>query len=422
MLLTYQAEVAVGGVSQLATHHSRLTHDSRLTIHDFTPIPILFVNQHTVPVFIDVVNAFAASGVRPTLFTGYIEAGRKDLSDTVRIVKSVRYNRASSFQRLLSWLSFSVLYCLYLLFCKKPSHIVVVSNPPLTPVLTGFIARLRKIPYSIILYDLYPDALEQAGFLSPTSRISRLWRRLNLHVFEHAHRIFTLSDSMKESARRYLKDDKTDIVTIANWADADYIRPMPKADNNFVKRHHLLGKRVVMYSGNMGLTHDLESLIGMAEMLQDQKSLIFILIGEGGKKRLLQNMVEEKKIENVLFLPYQDATNFPLAMAAADVGVVTLGAGAEGISVPSKTYINMAAGLCLLGIAPEASELSRLINAYQAGLTYQPGDVHGLACGVRRLLSDQALLDTYKENALKASRNFTPENAHRYVREIRTPA
>lgn len=378
----------------------------------------LFVNQHTVPVFTDVVNAFAEEHSPVTLFTGHVETGGKPLSEKVKVVKSFAYRRKNPSSRLLSWLAFSLHYFFYLFRWKRPERILVVTNPPTAPIITALIARIRSIPFYILIFDLYPDALMQAGFVENKNYLFRIWNRINPWVFTKAEKIFTLSESMKEAVLKYMPDQRSNVKVIHNWADVSYIRPIPKSENSFLKKHSLSGKKIILYSGNMGLTHDLESLVGAAEILRSQNDLCFVLIGDGGKKSALQKMVSSRKLDNVLFLPYQDAIDFPRAMASADIGVVTLGRGAEGISVPSKTYINLAAGLCLLAIAPKNSELSRLIETHQAGIICEPGDAMGVAEAIGSLLADETLLKNYKANALKASSHYTSANAMQYVKEV----
>lgn len=378
---------------------------------------VLLVNQHTVPVFTDVINAFADTEEETILFSGHVEAGGQKLSNRVRWVRSFKYNRKTPLTRLLSWLLFSAHYVFFLLGAKKPARILVVTNPPAAPLVTAFIARFRRIPFYILVFDLYPEALAQAGFLQQESRLFQLWKKVNPWFLKKAEKVFTLSESMKDALSPYMPGHTEKIKVIHNWADVNYIRPVPKKSNVFLQRNNLLQKKIVLYSGNMGLTHDLESLVGAAEILRSEKDILFVLIGEGGKKKLLEKMASSKDLDNVIFLPYQDSQNFPLAMAGADIGVVTLGKGGEGISVPSKTYANLAAGLCLLAIAPENSELSRLVQNHHAGIICVPGDVSGVAEKIKRLFSDEALLRQYKMNALKASVNFTSENARRYVQE-----
>lgn len=379
---------------------------------------ILLVNQHTVPVFIDVVNAFSDKHSETVLFSGHIEKGWTPLSDNVTVIGSIPYDRRNSVTRLSSWMLFSIHYFFYLLLWRKPEKVLVVTNPPITPLLTAMIAKIRGIPFYILIFDLYPDALAQVGFLKSKSLLFRIWENINPWVFKQAEKVFTLSESMKTAVLRYMPHQDKKIKVIHNWANVSYIRPINKTENSFLQKHNLTGKKIIMYSGNMGLTHDLESLVAAADILRSEKNFSFVLIGEGGKKKSLLQVVKDKNLDNVIFLPYQDSRHFPLAIAAADIGVVTLGKGAQGISVPSKTYINLAAGVCLLGIAPGNSELSRLIHTHKAGVICEPGNPYEVAGTIRMLLYNEELLNHYKINALKASSNYTSANAWQYPEEI----
>ncbi len=382
---------------------------------------MLLVNQHTVPIFVDVANACAASSADVTLFTGHIEPGKQPLNPAIKIVKSKFYQRKSSMTRVTSWLIFSTHYFLYLIFCKKPSKILVVSNPPIAPMITSWVAGIRGLTYYILIYDLYPEALLQAGFTGSNSWLYRRWQKINFRTFERATKIFTLSESMKKAVSVYASDNESKIKVIYNWVDTGYIIPIEKTDNPFVLKNGLQDKVVILYAGNMGLTHDLESLLESADLLRKNTSLYFVFIGDGGKKQKLMKMKEEKKLTNVLFLPFQDAAQFPNAMAAADIGVVTLGLGAEGISVPSKTYVTMAAGLCLMAIAPLDSELTRLVNHHEVGVAVEPGRAMLLSEQITFLASHPDALNKYKEAARNCSFLFSPENAFHYVDEMASP-
>ena len=379
---------------------------------------ILLINQHTVPIFVDVANAFASSGEKVILFTGHIELGKKPLDPSIKVVRSKFYQRRSSFTRIVSWLIFSAHYFLYLIFSKRPSKVLVVTNPPLAPVITFWVTRFKKIPYFILVYDLYPEALFQAGFTKSSNMIYRRWQKINNKIFIAAEKIFTLSESMKKAVAVYIPASEKKIKVIFNWVDSSYIEPMARESNPFVKEFNLNGKFVILYSGNMGLTHDLESVLDAATSLHDNPSVIFVFIGEGGKRQKLIDMKRDRNLANVLFLPYQTADFFPFAMASADIGIVTLGHGAEGISVPSKTYVTMAAGLCLLTIAPLDSELTRLVEDYKVGLSIGPGHGNQLAEQIIFLMKNPDVLETYKAAARKTSLLFSPENALLYVKEL----
>lgn len=377
---------------------------------------ILLVNQHTVPVFTDVVNAFAEAGHDTRLFTGFIEAGRRPVDPRVKIVNSLAYNRRSTITRFISWTLFSTHYFFHLLFSRKPSHIVVVTNPPTAPFVTALVAGLRNIPFHIVVFDLYPEVLQQTGFSSNSSWLFRRWQSNNRWTFGRAKSLITLSESMKHAVVSYV--DSSRVHIIPNWADREYIQPVERKSNLFASTHKLTDKFVVMYSGNMGLTHDLESLVDAAAELRDNKEIVFVLIGDGGKRKDLEKQGAALGLANVIFLPYQDAGTFPLAMASADVGIVTLGTGAEGISVPSKTYVNMAAGLAIIAISPANSELNRLVEHLSIGYVVLPAQPAKLAEHIRFLAANAAELSKLKSRSREASLNFTSANATQYVSHV----
>ena len=320
---------------------------------------ILFVNQSTGTLFIDILNAFAEAGHEVTLFSGRVKKGNRPLNKNIKTIRGMSYIRKNLVLRFFTWLGFSIVYAVVLIWYKKPDIIFVVTNPPIAPLVTWLIAGIRRIPYFVLVYDLYPEALVISGIFRENNAVCRIWKKVNVKVFKGAWKVFTLSQSMRDSISAYIDIGK--IQVIHNWSDGNYIRPVARDENPFIRSHGINGKKIVLYSGNMGLTHDLESVIEAARMLDHVSDLQFIMVGEGGKKGALIEMARRYNLPNVLFLPYQDADNFPYAIAAADIGVVTLDAGAEGIAVPSKTYTNMAAGLCLLVIAPKASEISRMV-------------------------------------------------------------
>jgi glycosyltransferase involved in cell wall biosynthesis len=373
----------------------------------------LFVDQTPGPLMVDIVNGFAAEGP-VSLFSGHVIEANVTLRTDVTMTHSVRYRRNTLFLRVLTWAAFSTHYFFYL-FIHRFERIVVVTNPPTAPIITRIIARATRTPYFIILYDLYPDAAEQVGLFSRSSYFFSTWKKANRAVFGSARKIFTISDTMKKAVSQYVSADK--IITIHNWADTSYIKPIPKHENVFLSSHKLGGKRVVLYAGNMGLTHDLESLVEAARLLSNRQDVVFIMVGDGSKKRKLSDMAAG--MPNILFFPYQDATSFPQVMAAADIGVVTLGTGAEGISVPSKTYVNMAAGLCLLAISEEGSELAEIISRYDVGVRCSPRNPALLMRTICQLLEDNEMLERYKMKSLHAVTFFTKANVQDYLNHVR---
>ena len=173
------------------------------------------------------------------------------------------------------------------------------------------------------------------------------------------------------------------MTQIANWADGRQIRPLESDDNEFLDRHGLRGRFVVMYSGNLGTVHEFETILEIIRQTQVYPDIAYCFIGDGPQKVFLVETIRREGFQNVLFLPYEMKERLRFSLTAADLHLVSLRREMAGLSVPSKLYGIMAAGRPILFIGPEQSESAILIHEAQCGAVVSPGDVDG---GVGSLL------------------------------------
>ncbi len=110
--------------------------------------------------------------------------------------------------------------------------------------------------------------------------------------------------------------------------------------------------------GNLGMVHDLTVLPAVAAQLQAYPDVHFVVIGEGAGRKALEAQCARLDLSNLTFLPFQPESALPFSLAMADIGLVALAKGAEGVSMPSKTYYMMAAGSALLGSQPRRQRFS----------------------------------------------------------------
>ena len=196
-----------------------------------------------------------------------------------------------------------------------------------------------------------------------------------------------------------------EIEVIPNWADTSFIRPLPKADNPFAREHGLVGKFVVAYSGALGATHDTESILAAAEQLAGVRDVHFLIIGGGTRWHQTAEAVAARRLTNLTLLPLQPFGVLPHSLTAADVSIVCLDEGYEGVSVPSKAYYALAAGAAILAVSPDGTELTDLVAEHRCGLAVRPRDPAALVGAIRRLHDDPGLLASCRSAAAAAARN-----------------
>ena len=242
---------------------------------------IVIINQSTGYLTIDIVNAFASNYDEVTLIAGSIKESERKLDSKVMVDLIVSYNRNSSIQRLWTWLAGTAGIFFKLLFKYRDYKVVYITNPPMSYLCS----LLLHNPYSIIVYDIYPEALKNIG-IKDGSIFYKLWGRWNMRLFRKAETVFTLSDGMGSELSKYI--DRSRIKVIYNWSASENIQPVPRDENKFIKDNNLEGMFIVLYSGNIGYTHNVESVIEVAEKLRSHEDIRFLFIGEGKKKVILQ--------------------------------------------------------------------------------------------------------------------------------------
>lgn len=313
-------------------------------------------------------------------------------------VHCTRFEKNSYAGRLMNWASYTFLVFTKLLFLKNQNPLFIVSTPPFLFVIGFLLNIIRRKKYICLVYDLYPEIAEKLGYLKKGSLFGKIWKRCNRGFFTRAEQIIVPSVNMKLLIEKQIADGNSKINVIHNWADENFIKPLEKKDNWFSKKFSLDDKLTILYAGNMGLFHQLETLIDAAEKLKD-KPVQFVFIGEGGKKRKLMELTKEKKLGNVLFLPYQDKEVLPYSLTCADISVVSLEKGLDCVAAPCKLYTSLAAGQIILGLVDDSSDVARLVNEYKCGFSTTQDNVDSVVNITNRLLNNPELVKQYKANA-----------------------
>lgn len=341
------------------------------------------------------------------------QASRKENKNSVIIRRSLtsRIFPRCFWGRIINGL----LFCFYsLLRLSKPYYrgdILLLTTEPPYLLLVGYLGKiLFKIPYVCLIYDLYPDIAINLNVLSESHWLSIFWNWLNLKIWHQAKGIIVLSNSMKQ--RLIAKDPSLmhKVTVIHSWCDPDYIKPKPKRDNPFAIKYDLVKPFTVLYSGNMGRCHDIETIMETVWLLKEE-FVKFVFIGGGAQYETCQDkLTQEWGLTNCLFLPFQPKANLPNSLTACDLSLVTISQGMEGLVAPSKLYGILSAGRAVAAICPRESYLDQLLKDAGCGKAFVNGDSQGLAQYIGSLAANPNLVETMGcagRHYLKTQ--FTPE-------------
>ncbi|MFM7360221.1 MAG: glycosyltransferase family 4 protein [Cyanobium sp.] len=290
----------------------------------------------------------------------------------------------------------SLLFCLrtalrLLRQARRGDLLLVTTEPAYLPVISWLIHLITRAPYIVLIYDLYPDIAVSLKVVSAHHPLVTLWAWLHRQSFASARELIVLSSTMREHVRKNYPSVHTPINVIPSWADPKKIQPINRNDNWFVQRHKLNHKFVVLYAGNQGRCHDLNTLIDAAEVLRGEANIQFLLVGSGAQNCILRSKAENAALTNITFLPFQDSETLPMMLASANLAVISLLAQAEGQVAPSKLYGHLAAGTPIAAICSQGSYLRHKVEIGGCGRCFSSGEHQQLAAWILALASDPQL-------------------------------
>lgn len=268
-----------------------------------------------------------------------------------------------------------------------------------------------------MVHDIYPDILVSLRQISHKHWLVRLWRSLNRRAYQRAEVVMTLGECMANTLALQFDPGKTSarkVEIIHPWVDTDKIKPLSKKQNTFAQTHNQINKVTLMYSGNMGLGHDIDTLVEVARRFRDEQHIHFMFIGMGPKWRFVQQMIEREHLSNITLLPWQPEDNLPEQLATADLGLVSLEGPLRGLAIPSKSFYMIAAGAPLLAIDAGPSDLQNMVERNDCGVLVPPQNPELCEEAIRKLLSDRKRLDRLKFSARQAAVNSYDRHKNTY--------
>ena len=189
------------------------------------------------------------------------------------------------------------------------------------PLIGYLFCRLRGWPYIVRILDVYPDALFQNNLVGKNSFIYKGWMLFNRKIYFPANSIVTLGNIMANKVSSYMTADKK-VEVLPDWVNTSKFSPIDKNNNWFPKKYFDKDKIIVIYSGNLGLTHDVDTIFSGIEKMVMYDKISFTIIGGGARKD--EVILNSKRIKNLRYIPFQPIEDLPYLLASADISIVCL--------------------------------------------------------------------------------------------------
>jgi colanic acid biosynthesis glycosyl transferase WcaI len=257
---------------------------------------------------------------------------------------------------------------------RRADVIVCVIPTLLAARYAAALSRLLRKRLVLWVQDLVLSAAESVAVGAVGGRALGAARRLERSAVQSADRIVVCSSGFGEYLAQYgVASSK--IETIHNWADLDFIQPVPLNENGRRKRF--------LYAGNLGYTQGFETLIDAARV---NAGMTVEIVGAGNAADEVRQLAQS--VQNVVVRGPVEPSAYPDLLASADAHIVIQRRISAGANLPSKIATSLASGRPIVGSIGLETPAADLLRKSGAAILVEPESPSALAWAMRELASD----------------------------------
>lgn len=290
----------------------------------------------------------------------------------------------------------------------KPDVVITSSTYPLDTYPAQRIAKLAGAVLIHEAHDVWPLTLVELGGMSRRNPFVVLLNYAEKSAYKNSDKIVSvLPNTLEHMQEQGLKNpDKFTYIcngiVVDDWNNRD---ALDGETNHVFAKLKEQNKFIVCYLGGHALSNALDTLVESAELVKDDESIAFVLIGKGVEKERLVAFANEKEIKNIFFLPPVNKTQVPSVLDMADafyIGAAPCPLYRFGVSM-NKVYDYMMAGKPIIyGVKAANNE----VEEAQCGITIEPENKVAIVDAVMKL-----------KNCNPEERRRLGENGKRWVLE-----
>ncbi|MDK4736445.1 glycosyltransferase family 4 protein [Rhizobium sp. CNPSo 3490] len=343
----------------------------------------------------DLVRGLSERGHKITVLTGLPNYPKGELApgyrwhgpyvenyEGVKVVRAPLVTRGASkgVRLLLNYVSFAISASLVgLLRCRENYDAIFVYEP--SPITVGVPARVmswfKRTPVFFWVQDLWPESLSATGAVK-NKKVLGAVGALVRWVYRGCKVVLAQSEGFRKPLMTMQVPDER-IVYFPNSAEAFY-KPVPRGTS--WSGQELPDGFRVMFAGNMGAAQSLDTIVEAADILRNEKTIKWIIVGDGRQREWVQNEVARRGLQEAVHLMGRHPVHtMPSWFAQADVMLASLSCDPIfAMTIPAKIQSYLACAKPI--IAALDGEGARIVEEAGTGVGVPAENARALADAV----------------------------------------
>ena len=300
-------------------------------------------------------------------------------------------------RRLLSYLTFSLFAFIGIFKAKKPDWIFVNSGPMFLSIPAYVASKIWHASTIFNVADLWPDSIFKIND-TKSGLIKNILYRYENWIYKKFDKVTAITDGIKKILIEEKNVPKGKICFLPNGVNTNIFLPQEKS-SKILDKHKLRDKFVFCYPGTHGYLHAIDKVLDACKLIEHQKNIVIMLIGDGPEKPKLIAKVQKENISNVIFVDPQPEKDLVPYLSVMDIGLIHLkNTPLAEETRPAKAFPIMAMGKPILFSG--FGEGANLVRSIDSGIVIEPENHQLLADTMKNLADGKYNVNQFGENGL----------------------
>lgn len=280
--------------------------------------------------------------------------------------------------------------------------LIITPTPPITLYgVASWLKKKSKGKVYLILRDIFPQNAVDLGMLKKGALIHSYFSKKEKMLYAKSDAIGCMSqgniDFVKEHNPEVLNSK---LHLLPNWGDV--VPLVSKEDiTKLRKKENLENRFVVIFGGNIGLPQKLENIVDLAIACQDEKDILFLIMGSGNERENLERLIESKNVKNLWLKDGLPQKEYMKWVQMADVGLISLSEKFTIPNIPSKALSYYNTKTPILASIDRNTDFGAILDTLEVGVWAEAGETEVLKKKLLLLLNNPDLRLQMGENGYK---------------------
>lgn len=179
-----------------------------------------------------------------------------------------------------------------------------------------------------------------------------------------------------------------------------------KLRNNIREKYGFSDTDVIaVFGGNFGRPQGLDFLLEIIEEYKKNKTVKFLLVGNGTEKEKIFNYIKEHNLTNTVTRDYIPREEYETLLASCDIGLIFLDHRFTIPNFPSKTLSYFECSLPIMAAIDENTDYGNMLDETKSGFHSIHGDIKDFKKQFNKMLKDEKLRIKMGKNGRKYFEN-----------------